>query len=98
MDWYGHRVFLDTDRPGVIDLGTMWADPAFRCRGLGRQLLDAVLDWAVTRGAEIIELSVTESYAAAERLCSRTGFTETGLREPLDNERALTKSFMTRAL
>jgi RimJ/RimL family protein N-acetyltransferase len=98
-EWVGMAAgFLDSDRPGVACLGGMWIDSAFRCRGLGGQLLDAILDWAVTRGATIIELSVTESNAAAERLYSRAGFTETGLREPLDNERALTKSLMTRKL
>jgi ribosomal protein S18 acetylase RimI-like enzyme len=90
--------FLDTDRPGVASLGAMWVDPAFRRCGLGGELLDAIIDWAMACGAEVIELSVTESYAAAERLYSRSGFTATGLREPLDKERALTKSFMTRAL
>jgi GNAT superfamily N-acetyltransferase len=90
--------FLDTDRPGVATVGAMWVDPACRRRGLGQQLLDAALAWALSRGAAVIELSVTDSNAAAERLYSRAGFTKTGVREPLDSERALTKSFMTRAL
>jgi RimJ/RimL family protein N-acetyltransferase len=98
-EWAGMAAgFLDADRPGVACLGAMWVDPALRCHGLGGQLLDAVIAWATARGAGLIECSVTERNAAAERLYSRAGFTETGLREPLDDERALTKSFMARAL
>ena len=98
-EWAGMAAgFLDADRPGFATLGAMWVDPAFRDRGFGRQLLEAVLDWALSCGAVVIELSVTDSNAAAARLYSRAGFTKTGVREQLDSARALTKSFMTRAL
>jgi GNAT superfamily N-acetyltransferase len=90
--------FLDENRPGTATVGAMWVDPAHRRRGLGTQLLDAVLDWAVSRSAVMIELSVTDENAAAERLYARAGFTHAGVRAPLDHERALQKSFMTRAL
>jgi GNAT superfamily N-acetyltransferase len=90
--------FLDARRPGVATLGAMWVDPAYRHRGLGAQLLNAILDWALSRGAATIELSVTDNNAAAERLYSRAGFTHVGVHAPLDGKRALNKSFMTRAL
>jgi GNAT superfamily N-acetyltransferase len=98
-EWAGMAAgFLDADRPGFASLGAMWVDPAVRDRGLGRQLLEAILDWALSRGAVVLELSVMDSNATAERLYSRAGFTKTGVREQLDSERALTMSFMTRAL
>jgi ribosomal protein S18 acetylase RimI-like enzyme len=98
-DWVGMAVgFLDTDRPGVASLGGMWVDSAFRRRGLGGELLQAIIDWATACGAETIELSVMESNVAAERLYLGAGFVATGVREPLGRERALSKSFMTRAL
>jgi GNAT superfamily N-acetyltransferase len=90
--------FLDAQRPGVVTLGAMWVDLTHRRRGLGAQLLDAVLDWAMSRGAAMIELSVTDENTAAERLYSRAGFTHVGVHAPLDDRRALNKSFMTRAL
>ena len=90
--------FLDAERPGVATLGAMWVDAAYRRRGVGAQLLHAVLDWAASRGVARIELSVTDENVAAERLYSRAGFTHIGVRAPLDDERALNKSFMTRAL
>lgn len=68
-EWAGMAAgFLDTDRSGIAGLGAMWVDFTYRRRGLGEQLLGAVIDWASTRGAGSIELSVTESNAAAERL------------------------------
>lgn len=42
--------FLETDRPGVATVGAMWVDPAYHRRGLGAQLLDAPVEWAMSRG------------------------------------------------
>lgn len=90
--------FLDGGRPGIATLGAMWVDPAYRRRGLGTQLLDAVLDWAMSRGVAVVELSVTDENTAAEHLYLHAGFAHVGAHAPLDDERALNKSFMTRTL
>ena len=37
---------LDREHPGVANLYQMWVAPDFRCNGLGRMLLEAVIAWA----------------------------------------------------
>jgi RimJ/RimL family protein N-acetyltransferase len=45
--------------------------------------VDAVVAWAVERGAGRIETSVAEGNAAAAALYAAAGFADTGRREPL---------------
>ena len=61
----------------------MWVDPAWRRRGVGRVLLQAVFDWA--RECELTRLGLwaPAQSPAAIALYSRAGFRETGVRRPL---------------
>ncbi len=61
-----------------VDVVSMWVDPAYRGQGLGRALIEAVLDWARERRAVQATLWVTENNAPAMTLYRRAGFTETG--------------------
>jgi GNAT superfamily N-acetyltransferase len=69
---------------------SMWVDRRVRGRGVGRLLLDAVVDWAVRRGAPRAELWVTDGNGPARRLYERAGFVPAGVRAPLDSDPALT--------
>src|SRR5689334_14527241 len=53
-------VIDDETPPGEVELVSMWVDPAARGSGLGRQLVDAVADWARAGGATRLRLWVTE--------------------------------------
>lgn len=56
-------------------LAELYVRPPERHRGLGRELLRAVLDEARTRGADRIELGTAETDHAARRLYEHFGFT-----------------------
>jgi ribosomal-protein-alanine N-acetyltransferase len=55
--------------------------PELRGRGLGLQMLEAVIDEARRLGAESLALEVRRSNVAAQRLYKRAGFREDGLRK-----------------
>jgi ribosomal protein S18 acetylase RimI-like enzyme len=61
----------------------MWIHPSFRRMGLGRQLLDAAIDWARAQKADYVDLGVTCGDSAARRLYERAGFVPIGAPEPL---------------
>ncbi len=52
-------------------------DPAQRQHGVGRKLLDAMLDELRARGAERVVLSTAEGNTAAQRLFAAAGFRRT---------------------
>jgi ribosomal-protein-alanine N-acetyltransferase len=55
-------------------------DPACRLRGIGRQLLDGVVQRAREEGARLIPLEVRETNEAARRLYADFGFVDVALR------------------
>lgn len=73
--------FAPDDRPTVFVWG-MWTDPAARGRGLGAQVLDALVAWCRPSYDEV-RLHVTEGNAGARRLYTGRGFEPTGTWEPL---------------
>ena len=89
-------VFLDDDDPGSAHLVSMWVAPDHRRRGVGRQLIEAVLGWAREERAERVKLWVTETNEAAGRLYREMGFVETGARQPLPSDPSLAEREMAR--
>ena len=91
----GGAPFLE--REGAARLGGMWVAPAARGRGVGDQLVDAVVEWARLFGYPRVVLDVGDTNAPAIRLYRRKGFQPTGrtgtLPEPRthirEHERAL---------
>ncbi|MFF2144559.1 GNAT family N-acetyltransferase [Kitasatospora sp. NPDC058190] len=72
------------ERAGAVDLIGVWVDPAHRGRerGVADALLDAVIDWARTGGAERMLLGVHEENHRAAAFYLRRGFTYTGGETP----------------
>lgn len=72
--------------PGVVELISMWVDPAARGRGAGDALVAEVLRWAAEQAAGEVRLWVTRGNDAAERLYARHGFQRTGDVQPLPSD------------
>jgi len=79
----GYRPEPDTQ---TVELVSMWTDPAVRRKGVGRQLVNAVIDWAREGGAARVDLWVTRANAPAENLYRAMGFAETGDFQPLPSD------------
>ena len=71
------------DNPGVVELVAMWVAPEARRAGVGRQLVDAVVAWALEGGWDRVHLGVADGNDAAERLYAACGFEATGETVPL---------------
>ena len=69
-----------------IELVSMWTHPAARRKGVGRLLVDAVLNWARTCGAQAVDLWVTRGNRDAENLYRAMGFVDAGDRQPLPSD------------
>ncbi len=59
-------------------LVSMWTAPTHRKSGVGKMLVNAVLEWAETRGVKIVDLLVTGINDGAIRFYERLGFVKTG--------------------
>src|SRR5262245_30116098 len=88
---------LDRDAPNA-DLVGMFVEPGARGRGVGATLVEAVAEWARSRGAPRLLLWVTSTNHAAIRLYERCGFRPTGKSQPLDHSGLLTELEMVRDL
>ena len=82
----GVKVGLDSD---VMTMGVL---PDFRGRGLGRALMDALLELARQRGSERVFLEVRASNTPAITLYEQSGFERVGVTK---NYVALIRCFLT---
>jgi len=64
--------------PEIVELVSMWVEPAQRGRGVGAMLVDAVLEWAAASGSQEVGLWVTRTNASAAALYEKMGFVVTG--------------------
>jgi ribosomal protein S18 acetylase RimI-like enzyme len=67
------------DDPRTVHLVGMWVAREARRAGVGRRLVEAIVDWSREHGAERVCLCVEAGNDAARRLYERCGFTR---REP----------------
>jgi len=63
-----------------IDIHNLAVRPAYRRQGIGRALLEAVLEEARRQGADRVTLEVRKSNEAAQRLYQALGFAAKGVR------------------
>jgi ribosomal protein S18 acetylase RimI-like enzyme len=77
---------VSDDEPDVMHLMQMWVEPAYRRRGLGRSLVDAVLTWGRDR-ASTARLDVVLGKDAAVALYTSLGFRDTGRRARVRDDR-----------
>lgn len=84
-----------TERPGRVELVSMYVRPRARGRGVGEALVASVIEWAGARDAASVHLWVTEANRPARLLYERCGFTLTGERQPLPSRPDLGEIGMT---
>ena len=90
--------FLDQNDPTRAHLISMWTAPTHRNRGIGRLLVNEVLNWARGRNARALQLMVTSNNEQAIRFYQRLGFTQTGRTEPYPNDPAVVEYEMSRPI
>ena len=69
-----------------VELISMWTDPSARRSGVGRLLVNAVVEWSRSVGAERVDLWVTRGNGPAELLYRAMGFVPTGHHQPLPSD------------
>jgi ribosomal protein S18 acetylase RimI-like enzyme len=69
---------VTADEPDAAELISMWVDPVWRSRGVGRMLVNTVVNWATSREFQSLRLWVAEGNDLAERLYAACGFRRTG--------------------
>lgn len=75
-----------SDRAQVV---SMWVDPAFRHAGVGKALIDAIVEWNRSHDVREVRLMVTSVNAGAIRFYERMGFRMTGVTGPYPNDPAI---------
>jgi GNAT superfamily N-acetyltransferase len=88
-EWVGLvGAFRLAERPRVVELVSLWVEPAARRAGIGRRLVDELASWARATGSERVELWVTRGNEPAIELYTSAGFALTGDHQPLRRTRA----------
>lgn len=90
--------FVEGETERDVELISMWVNPSYRGRGVGRQLVEQLLEWASSRGAGRVLLWVTENNVEATSLYRRCGFIPSGDRQPHPSQPALWEQRMLRDL
>lgn len=65
---------IGEDQPATAHLYQMWVAPAWRKKGIGAKLVQAVIEWAREMGAARLELDVTLNNPPAVALYEGLGF------------------------
>ena len=90
--------FLYQNDATRAQLIAMWTAPTHRQQGVGRLLVNAVLNWARSRNARTLLLMVTSNNESAIRFYERLGFIRTGRTEPYPNDPAVIEYEMSRPI
>jgi ribosomal protein S18 acetylase RimI-like enzyme len=80
-----------------VHLIAMWVEAGARRRGLGRQLVEAVVSWSTESGPSKIRLDVMVGNVEARRLYESFGFAPTGRTERYEDRPHLTTIELERA-
>lgn len=77
---------------------SMWVDPGFRRGGVGKGMMDAVVDWARSRAVRELRLMVTSVNQGAIAFYQRMGFRLTGKTAVYPNDPTITEFEMALTL
>lgn len=80
---------VDEDNAQRAHVISMWVDPAYRRAGVGKDLIDAVVEWNRSRGVSETVLMVTSVNTGAIAFYERIGFRKTGVTGPYPNDPAI---------
>jgi len=89
---------LDESDATRAQLVSMWTAPTHRQHGVGRLLVNEVLNWARTRNIRTMLLMVVSNNDSAIRFYERLGFTQTGRTDPYPNDPSIVEYEMSRTL
>lgn len=95
-DWIG--MIAGHDEGARVALLSMWVAPDRRGVGLGKRLIQSLLQWAAAKPAHEMYLFVGEHNRPARALYASMGFTPSGRSEPLPWNAAIIDIEMTRNL
>jgi GNAT superfamily N-acetyltransferase len=70
----GYGAWRPAPEPGAAEITQMFVRPAFRGRGIARQLIVAVEEEALAAGWALIRLETGSQSAAAVALCQSSGY------------------------
>lgn len=87
--------FREEGDPTVGTIVSMWVDPTVRRVGAGKQLIDAVVEWAPGVGIRELKLMVTSVNQGAMAFYERIGFRMTGKTGLYPNDPAITEYEMS---
>ena len=90
--------FLNRDDTTRAHLASMWVAPSHRRSGIGRTLVNAIIEWAQLQSADTVQLTVTSSNDPAIKFYKSLGFSPTGKITPYRNDPALNDVEMIRSL
>jgi len=90
--------YLDQEDATRAHLISMWTSPTCRQQGIGRLLVNEIIEWARPRSALTLQLMVTSCNVSAIAFYKRLGFVFTGRTEPYPNDPALIEYKMSRPI
>ncbi len=90
--------YTPEDASHVRHLVSTWVAPEARGKGLGSELVDAVVGWARTAGASQVTLWVVDGNRRAVALYEEAGFVHTGEKQPLPSNPSLIEGLMSLGL
>jgi ribosomal protein S18 acetylase RimI-like enzyme len=97
-EFVGMAVGAVDDPSKTAYLFGMWVEPERRRSGIGKSLVETVIEWGRARGAVHIELEVNELARPAVALYEACGFVPTGHSRPLPSDPSATALEMARKI
>ena len=89
---------FEEDDPQRAQIISMWVDPSFRRAGVGKALIEAVVDWARSRAVLELKLMVTSVNQGAIAFYEHLGFRMTGETAVYPNDATITEYEMMRTV
>lgn len=90
--------YVEKENAERAQLVSMWVDPAYRHEGVGKALVDRVIEWNRSCGVRQLALMVTSVNSGAMTFYERLGFVKTGVTEQYPNDPAITEYEMSLTL